>query len=136
MGHVLMVGARILLPEVIDEGRRLIQALHASRYEFDAVYWLFKSETQRWKLMIDSPIRERDGAVPAYSRLRTVCDAMDPPLRIKSDDIALTVSGDRLVKALRKRFDFKKAKDDEVIEREGLDGEYFEAAYLYQLSEI
>ena len=131
-----MVGARILLPEVIDEGRRLIQALHAAQFEFDAVYWIFKSGPQRWKLMIDSPIRERDGAFSAYSRLEAVCDAMDPPLRIKSDDIALTVSGDRLVKALRKRFDFKHAKEDEVLEREGLDGEYAEAAYLYQLSEI
>ena len=43
MGHVLMVGARILLPEVIDEGRRLIQAIYAARFEFDAVYWIFKS---------------------------------------------------------------------------------------------
>ncbi len=136
MGHVLMVGARILLPEVIDEGRRLIRALHASQFEFDAVYWLFQSESQRWKLMIDSPICDREGPIRAYSRLNSVCDAMTPPLRIKSDDIALAMSWDRRPKALQKRFDFKHAKDDEVIEREGLDGEDVEAAYLYQLSEI
>ncbi len=136
MDHVLMLGARILLPEVIDEGRRLIRALHASQFEFDAVFWLFLSEPQRWKLMITSPIRGREGAFPAYSWLNSVCDAMDPPLRIDTTDVALARGGDRRVKALLKRFDFKHAKVDQVIEREGLDGEYVEAAYLYQLSEI
>ncbi|MGP0064650.1 MAG: hypothetical protein ACLQGP_13765 [Isosphaeraceae bacterium] len=136
MGQVLMVGARILLPEVIDEGRRLIRALHASQFEVDAVFWLFLSESERWKLMIATPIRDREGAFSAYARLRSVRDAMDPPLRIETDDVALARGGDRRVRALQKRFDFKHARLDEVIEREGLDGEYIEAAYLYELSEI
>ncbi len=135
MGQVLMVGARVLLPEVIDEGRRLIRALLASQFELNAVYWLFLDESERWKLMIASPIRDRDGAFPAYSRLRSVRDAMDPPLKIETTDVALTRGGDRRAKALLNRFDFKHAKIDEVIEREGLDGEYIEAAYLYHLSE-
>ena len=136
MGQVLMVGARILLPEVTDEGRRLIRALHASQFEVDAVFWLFQSESERWKLMIATPIRDREGAFRAYSRLHAVYDAMDPPLRIETTDVALARGGDRRVKALLKRFDFKHAKADKVVEREGLDGEFIEAAYLYQLYEI
>jgi hypothetical protein len=131
-----MLGARILLPEVIDEGRRLIQALHASGFEFDAAFWLFLSEPERWKLMIASPIRDREGPLKSYSRFIPIRDVMDPPLRLDTTDVALVGCGDRLVKALRKRFDFQHAKDDEVIERGHVDREYVEAAYLYQLSKI
>jgi hypothetical protein len=136
MGHILMVGARILLPEVIDEGRRLIGALHASQFEFDALFWVFLNRSERWQLMIASPFHDREGPIKAYSRLTAICDSMDPPLRIETTDVALARGGDRRVKALLKRFDFKHAKADKVVEREGLDGEFIEAAYLYQLSEI
>jgi hypothetical protein len=131
-----MVTARPLLPEVIDEGRRLIRALHASGFEVDAAYWLFISDSERWKLFVASPIREREGAFQAYSRLNSISNAIDPPLRIERSDVALARCEDRRVKALEKRFIFKREKTDAVIEHASLDGEYFEAVYLYQLSEI
>ena len=89
MVHVLMVGARILLPEVIDEGRRLIEALQQSRFEFEAVFWLFRSEAERWQSMIASPLNDREGPIKTYSRLKPICDAIDPPLRIETADVML-----------------------------------------------
>ena len=136
MDQVLMVTARPLLPEVIDEGRRLIRALHASRFEVDAAFWLFLSDSERWKLIIASPVRLREGAFQAYSRLRAVSNSMDPLLRIEETDVALAKCEDRRVKALRSRFIFKRETSDAIIEHASLDGEYFEAVYLYQLSEI
>ena len=136
MAHALMLGARILLPGVIDEGRRLIQALQASQFEFDAAFWLFGEESERWKMIIATPLYDREGPIKAYSRFTPICDVMDPPLRIDTTDVALEGRGDRLVKALRKRFDFKHAKDDKALERDVVDREHIEAAYLYQLSEI
>jgi hypothetical protein len=136
MDQVLMVTARPLLTEVIDEGRRLIGVLRERRFKIDAAFWIFRSEPERWKMTIATPLYDREGPRNAYSRLIAAYDSVRPPLRIEITDIALTRGEDRLVKALQSRFNFKRETVDTVIEHASLDGEYVEAAYLYQLSQI
>jgi hypothetical protein len=136
MDQVLMVTARPLLTEVIDEGRRLIRELSERGFEIDAAFWMFRSESERWRMTIATPHYEREGPRKAYSRLISAYDSVSPPLRIEITDIAVTSGEDRLVKALQSCFLFKRETVDTVIEHASLDGEYVEAAYLYHLSEI
>jgi hypothetical protein len=136
MDPVLMVSARALLPEVIEEGRRLLRAVHESQIDVKAAYWVFLSDLERWRLVIASRIYDRQGPIKTYSRFGAVYDRINPRLRIPITDLELASPEDRLVKVLEKRFIFKREKLDTVIEHVNLDGEYFEALYLYQLSEI
>jgi hypothetical protein len=136
MDQVLMVTAPPLLTEVIDEGRRLISELRKNQFEIDAAFWMFRSESERWRMTIATPLYDREGPRKVYSRLITVYDAIEPPLRIQITDVALARSEDRRVKDLQCRFIFKRETIDAIIEHVNLDGEYFRAVYLYQLSEI
>ncbi len=136
MDPVLMVSARPLLPEVIDEGRRLIRVLHESQFDAVAAFWAFLSDLERWRLLIASRVYDREGPIKAYSRFGSIYDHITPRLRVAITDVELLSCEDHRVKALQKRFPFKREKADTVIEHTSLDGEYFEAVYLYQLSEI
>lgn len=99
-------------------------------------FWVFSSEADRWRLVIASPIRDREGGVKAYSRLGSVYDSIDPPIGFPITDVAIVGATDRRVKALKKRFVFKREQADTVIENASLDGVYFESVYLYPLSEV
>jgi hypothetical protein len=77
MDQVVMVNARPLQWKAINEGRRLIRALCESRFDVVAAFWLFSSDSDRWRLLIASPIRDREGGVQAYSRLGSVYDSID-----------------------------------------------------------
>src|SRR3954447_6547601 len=135
MDQVLMVSARPLMYEVIEEGRRLIKELHESHIEVDAAFWAFLSDLERWRLLIASRVYDHEGPIKAYSRFGSIYDRIKPRLRIAITDLELVSCEDRRVKALQSRFIFKHETIDTVIEHANLDGEYFEAVYLYQLSE-
>jgi hypothetical protein len=124
------------MPEVIEEGRRLIRALHESQVDVTAAFWVFLSDLERWRLVIASKLYDREGPIKAYSHLGSIYDQINPRLRIRITDLEFAGSEDRRVKVLEKRFVFQREKTDAIIEHANLDGEYFEAVYLYQLSEI
>ncbi len=140
MDQVLMVSARPLMSEVIEEGRRLIRGIREApadvKLDVTAAYWDFLSDLERWRLVIASRFYDREGPIRAYSRLGSIYDKIWPRPRIPITDLEFAGAGERRVRALQKRFDFQHEEIDTIMEHVSLDGEYFEVVYLYQLSEI
>jgi hypothetical protein len=75
-----------LVRERVDDGRRLLASLDAKRFPIDAAFWVFYEDSNRWRLVVVSPVAERD-SLKAYHRIRPVLDSMDPPASFILEDI-------------------------------------------------
>jgi hypothetical protein len=135
MAQVLMVNAHPLLPEVIEEGRRFVKALCDSGVEVTGAFWLYETERERWRLMLISPYYDREEPLAAYSRLGSVFDSMDPPIRFDPTNVSFLRRGDRRLKDLRRHFKSNTRDSDALIEGANLGGQYVEAIYLYPPSQ-
>jgi hypothetical protein len=60
-----------LVNELIDEGRTLIEKLEEERFPMKAAFW-FQIDESEWRLIIASPVVDRDGPRGAYERLLKV----------------------------------------------------------------
>ncbi len=58
-----------LTQDMIEAGQELAQILTAVGYEYDALFWLYTSEANMWRLTIVSS-KVKDGPLKAYAELR------------------------------------------------------------------
>jgi hypothetical protein len=137
VAHVLMmVNAHPLLPEVIEEGRRLVKAVRNSGITITAALWMYETEPERWRLMLISPSYDRADPLDAYSALSAVVDSMNPPIRFDVTAVSFMRLADRRRKALRRFLKSNVRDSDTVIEGASLEGQYVEAMYFYPLEHL
>jgi hypothetical protein len=135
MAQVLMVNAHPLLPEVIEEGRRLVKAVRDSGVEITAAFWLYETEPEKWRLVLVSPTYDREGPREGYSQLSSVFDSMAPPIRFELTNVSFLRRGDRRRKDLHRYLKTNTRDSDTLIEGASLGGQYVEAIYLYPPNE-
>jgi len=69
---------KVLVRERIDDGRRLLEALDAKRFPVDAAFWWHHEDSNRWRLVILTPVEEK-GPLKAIQRIHRVFDSLNPP---------------------------------------------------------
>lgn len=119
--------------ERIEAGRRLIEASESKQLSITAAFWLFETDTGRWKLHLVTPLRE-NGPHPAYQALYPIwlgCGFDEGDLAFQ--DIRANAPSDPLATALTRAVSIK-GKPGVRFSRNTVDGHYIEDAYIYKTS--
>ena len=69
---------RILVNDLLVEGQRLLEALARNRFPVVAALWNYFPESMEWRLVIVSPVVDRDGPLRAYRRIGRVLATTNP----------------------------------------------------------
>ncbi|MEX1253352.1 MAG: hypothetical protein WEE64_03335 [Dehalococcoidia bacterium] len=122
---------RTLVDHDIIYGNDLVKALDASRFEVDAAYWYYLSDPDRWRLIIASPIVDREGPRKAYDRILTVLEGMPSP-KIAFDQVSVVSPRDHVVRSLSRAAKTGPETAGMRISRSTIDGVFVEDAYIYR----
>lgn len=95
------MGQVVLVDKEIAEGQRLINALKASDFPLDAALWRYKSEPERWRLILATPVYDRQGQFNAVFEVISVFRQITPELKISIEDLSVVSAKDGLIKSLR-----------------------------------
>jgi hypothetical protein len=71
-----------LVEKLIDEGRRVVDALVGGRLPVNAALWLYFPEPEEWRLAVATPWYDLKGSRRTYARIRTILGTLTPPTPI------------------------------------------------------
>jgi hypothetical protein len=75
---------KILVEDLIKEGKLLVEALERIRFPITAAVWYDFPETQ-WMLVIVSPVVDKIGPMAAYGRIQRALQTVQPSRLVLSD---------------------------------------------------
>lgn len=81
----------ILVKSLVEEGERLVQRLEARRLHIGAALWYYFDD--RWRLVIVSPMVEREGPLRMYNRVEEALTQMQPTELSLSDISVMRPNG-------------------------------------------
>jgi hypothetical protein len=90
-----------LVKELIDDGKRIIEALDATNFDVKAAMWFYQTDTGEWQLIIASPYLDNSGPIRAYEFVQNKMATISPAPGIKIKNIALKSPQDELIKLMR-----------------------------------
>jgi hypothetical protein len=90
-----------LVVELIEDGKRLIEALDAAKFDVKAAMWFYLPDTDEWRLIIASPFVDNSGPMKAYEFIQKEMEKLSPALGIKLRNIAVVSPQDRLISLMR-----------------------------------
>jgi hypothetical protein len=56
-------------------GKRLLADLDAQNMGITAAFWMYQEEAQEWRLILATPLIEKDGPISAYLKVREIIEA-------------------------------------------------------------
>ena len=94
--------ARAALVDIdIDGGRSFIEALDAAGFPVTSAFWFFHEESEEWRLMVCTPVVDKEGPLKAYRSMHPVLAKLSN-VTFRIDNIVASGVNDTLVKALRR----------------------------------
>src|SRR5690349_20516225 len=70
------VATQILVDRRIDDGERLLRALDAEGLQVTSALWLYSSEWGEWRLVLASPLVDKQGPREVYKRVQQVISTL------------------------------------------------------------
>ena len=121
-----------LVDSKIAKGAKFLDALDAAGVPVDAALWFYFPESEKWRLVVATPIEEEEGPLAAYRAFREAREAAEPPVEFGSGEVQAASRNDPIIKAL---WGFGVPPSQLVGKRFGgtyINGVAFEGAYLYR----
>lgn len=122
-----------LVEHDIEDGGRLIQALDKNGFVVQSAFWYLLPDETEWRLLIASPVVERDGPKKAYQRIQSALGRMDPSAALELQNISVVSTKDPLVRLLGRALRTGPGISGIRFSRNTIDGTFVEDAYIYRL---
>lgn len=90
----------ILVEANIEEGRKLIQALDASKFTLNGALWFYYPKLSEWRLLLVSPLVDKIGPRKSYMIIQRVIEDLRPA-NISIINISVMSPKNNLVQLLR-----------------------------------
>jgi hypothetical protein len=119
-----------LVEPYIEQGRLLVDALSRGGLDVKAALWMYRGESDDWRLVIATDLVEQVGPRETYARIQGLLSAESG---IKLRDITVIKPGDPLVRAVRKALKSGAASATVRLRGTVLDGVYLEDVLAYRL---
>jgi hypothetical protein len=116
----------------IEAGRRLIEALDRSSFPVKAALWLYLEGAEDWRLMIASPVVDREGLKAAYTAVQSVRNRTPEASSLGLDVIQLVRPNNRIIQILSRSISTSEMTNPRV-RRSTFDNLFVEDAYIYRL---
>jgi len=121
---------------MIRAGAELTRKLDEQRWPVIASLWLYRSEGNRWRLVLASPRVASDGPMKSYEIVQAALEAMPAAERTMSlSDVSVTEPTDPLIALL-----CAAARTETMVEglrftRTVINRRFIEDAYIYRMSD-
>jgi hypothetical protein len=92
------VDTNILVNDLIEEGRRIVDQLPQDGFAVTAAFWLKAAEDGEWYFYIVSPVAEPERLSGAYGRLHTLIRQMPQTLWIDPLEVKLIAPSNPIAK--------------------------------------
>ena len=123
-----------LVSQEIEEGQRLIDALNAADLSVDSALWIYAPEPETWRLMLTSPLHDRQGSLKTYYEILLVFRQVQPDLKIDWTAIVAVSPKHELIKGLRQlQKDWNLNLSGTRMTNKLVDRTWIEDAYIYQI---
>jgi hypothetical protein len=127
-----MVGTT-LVTEWIEAGKRLTEALDRESFDVVASLWFYDAESGDWRLIIASPLVDRDGPLEAYRAVQRVLGGLGLET-LSLNDISVVSPSHNLVKLLGIALKTGKGISGIRFTRNRINDKFIEDAYIYRLT--
>ena len=127
-----MVGTT-LVNEWIEAGKRLTEALDRESFELVASLWYYDAENGDWRLIIASPLVDRQGPLEAYRVVQKVLGDLKLE-NLNLNDISVVSPGHTIVKLLGIALKTGKEISGIRFTRNRINDQFIEDAYIYRLT--
>src|SRR5437667_3457882 len=123
-----------LAPVMIAACEESNQCHDAVDFGFVATFWLYAVEPNRWRLMLASPLVDREGPIKAYARIQaTLVKRPDAVPGLSVRNITVLSPKDPLVKKLRTVIRVGKGKRGMRFSSARVRDTFVEDSYIYRL---
>lgn len=119
---------------IIEEGKRLIEALDKADFQVQAAMWSYSPDSETWHLLIASPFVEEKGPLKAYSFIQSVLKQLSPPFEISLSDIAAVSPSNRVVRALSTKIHSGPGISGIRLTRNVIDNTFIDDVYIYRVN--
>jgi hypothetical protein len=124
-------------PTLVDAdmkaGEALLSRLDDIKFNVKAALWFYVQESEEWRLIIASPIVDKDGPKKAYEKVQSQLQELDGGYKLSLRNISLVSPGDKLIKALESVIKTGKSISHIRFTRNVVNGLFIEDAYIYRL---
>jgi hypothetical protein len=120
-----------LVEPTISEGARLLNALEKAGFPIDAAFWLYKFESEEWRLTIATPLYDELGPRESYRKIQDVLSHEHYELRLL--DMSVISPNDRLLAGMRRLLASREEVAGVWLRGNIIDGKLLDGAYVYRV---
>ncbi len=121
---------RTLVDEDIKAGNKLIEALDSAEFAVDAAMWYYFDESELWRLVIATPLKNEKGPKAAYREIQRILDESGLSSQISLIDITLFSPNDEIIRDIRSAVNIRSAEGVR-FSRSVLGRSYIDDALIY-----
>jgi hypothetical protein len=123
----------MLVDADMKAGEALLGKLDDIKFNVKAALWFYVQDSEEWRLIIASPIVDKDGPKKAYEKVQSQLQELDGGYKLSLRNISLVSPGDKLIKALESVIKTGKSISHIRFTRNVVNGLFIEDAYIYRL---
>jgi hypothetical protein len=122
-----------LTDSMIKAGAKLIERLDANNSEVKSAFWLYFSEEKIWKLIVASPLVDKEGPRKDYKRIVNANTMASTDEEIVSlNDIGVTNTNHQIVQLLKIMIATGDSISSIRFSRNTINGVFIEDTYIYR----
>jgi hypothetical protein len=122
-----------LTDSMIKAGAKLIERLDANNSEVKSAFWLYFSEEKIWKLIVASPLVDKEGPRKYYKRIVNANTMASTDEEIVSlNDIGVTNTNHQIVQLLKIMIATGDSISSIRFSRNTINGVFIEDTYIYR----
>lgn len=124
-----------LVERDLENGARFVRLLDESGIAVRSALWLYSEETERWKLVIQTPLYESKGPLEAIRAVLDVLRENIPTDDLSSSDVTITGRRNDVIRALHTKY-HTGPRDIDGIRLAGdiIDRVLIDEAYVYRVA--
>ena len=123
-----------LTKEMIDAGANVLRHLNKADFDVQAALWIYRLESNSWRLVFALPEVEKDGPLKSYTKIRRILSQIpDNQPRLTLSDIKVSETNHGLITALRKRNSLANKEFPQHVYHVGGNDHHVDEGYIYQL---
>jgi hypothetical protein len=124
-------------PTLVDAdmkaGEALLNKLDEIEFDVKAALWFYMQDSEEWRLIIASPIVDKDGPKKAYEKVQSQLQELNGRYKLSLRNIALVSPSDNLIKVLKSAIRTGKKISHIRFTRNVINSVFIEDAYIYRL---
>ena len=94
------MATQVLVGPDVSGGARLLEELERGQMPVIVAFWRYPTDDSGWRLIISSPLVDREGSLPVYRRVQAALQRL-PDIRIPLSDVYAVGENDPVVRILR-----------------------------------